>query len=331
MIKTKVYLITLIFLLATGVFAYYQTQKIPTKMTTPLNESFIVKRGSSFSVAATSLEENGVIQHALLFKLLAKQRQQDHLLKPGKYDLSQSMSMDSLLNMLTSGDVITHSVTLIEGWTFKKFKAHLATNNQLVSRIADMTDAQIMQAIGAPKLHPEGQFAPDTYHYEEGDSDLDILQRSFNRQQQLINASWKSRNPDGLLKTLQEALILASIIEKETGQGGERTKISGVFHNRLRLGMKLQTDPTVIYGMGDLYKGNIKRVHLRTDTPYNTYTRYGLPPTPIAMPGSASIVAALNPSKTKSLYFVGKGDGTHYFSKDLAEHNRAVAKYQLGQ
>ena len=329
--KTKILSSIVILCLIVGVFVYYQVQQIHTHMTSSITETFIVKRGSSFSKAATALEEQGVIKNALLFKLLAKKRQQDHLLKPGEYNLQKSISLGDLLTKLTNGDVIARSVTLIDGWTFETFRVHLNKQDVLIARTEAMTNAQIMAEIGFPNLHPEGQFAPDTYQYQKGDSDLDILKRSFKRQQQLIESAWKNKKSTPFIKTKEEALTLASIIEKETGQGGERTEISGVFHNRLRIGMKLQTDPTVIYGMGKLYKGNIKRVHLRTDTPYNTYTRYGLPPTPIAMPGKASIAAALNPNKTKSLYFVGKGDGTHYFSKNLVEHNRAVAKYQLGR
>jgi len=329
--KTKIITSIIMLSLVLGAFVYYQAQQISTQMTSPLENNFIVKRGSSFSAAATALEEQGAIENALLLKLLAKKRQLDHLLKPGEYNLKQSMSLGDLLTKLTDGDVIAYSVTLIDGWTFKDFRAHLAKQERLVIRTKAMTDKQIMAAIGEPKIHPEGQFAPDTYQYQQDDTDIDILKRSFKRQQDLLEAAWQAKAPSPFIKTKQEALTLASIIEKETGQGGERMEISGVFHNRLRIGMKLQTDPTVIYGMGELYKGNIKRIHLRTDTPYNTYTRYGLPPTPIAMPGKASITAALNPSKTKSLYFVGKGDGTHYFSKNLAEHNRAVSKYQLGR
>lgn len=318
-------------LLVIGGFAYYQAQQIINQTTTATDTHFVVKRGSSFSATARALEQAGIIQHAWALKALAKQQGKDHLLKPGEYDLSQVLSLGELLNKLTNGDVITHTVTLIDGWTYQQFKVHLAKQEHLIVATQDLSDAQIMQAVGAPDTHPEGQFAPETYQFEKGDSDLDILKRSFNRQQQVIDKAWEERVESPHIKNKQSALTLASIIEKETGKASERKEISGVFHNRLRIGMRLQTDPTVIYGMGDLYKGNIKRIHLRTDTPYNTYTRYGLPPTPIAMPGKASIEAALDPATTKALYFVGKGDGSHYFSKNLKEHNRAVAKYQLGK
>ena len=329
--KTKIISSIVLLVIIFSGFAYYHARQLPNQMTSAITETFVVKRGASFSTAAKALEEQGVIKNAFLFKLLAKKRQQDHLLKSGEYNLQKSVSLGDLLTKLTDGDVIIHSVTLIDGWTFQNFRTHLAKQELLVINTDEMTNEQIMDAIGAPKTNPEGQFAPDTYQFQKGDSDLDILKRSFKRQQELVDLAWQNRQPSPHIKTKEEALTLASIIEKETGQGGERAEISGVFYNRLRIGMKLQTDPTVIYGMGKLYKGNIKRVHLRTDTPYNTYTRYGLPPTPIAMPGKASITAALNPKKTKSLYFVGKGDGTHYFSKNLAEHNRAVTKYQLGR
>ncbi len=299
--------------------------------TQPLQQNLLVPKGVGVSWIANELEQQGVIKNALLFQALTKFKGQENQLKAGEYDLNESLTMPELLDKLTSGDVIYNQVTLIEGWSFKQFKEHLIKQTKLEKELAELSDSEIMQRMGAEKLHPEGQFAPDTYQYQLGDSDLDVLKQSYLNMQNLLDETWSKRQPSKHIKTRQQALILASIIEKETGQASERTTISGVFHNRLRIGMKLQTDPTVIYGMGDKYKGNIKRIHLRTDTPYNTYTRYGLPPTPIAMPGRASIEAALNPVETDALYFVGKGDGSHYFSKTLKQHNRAVARYQLGK
>jgi UPF0755 protein len=187
-----------------------------------------------------------------------------------------------------------------------------------------------MRELGMPGKSPEGLFAPQTYFYQKGDSDFDVLKQAFERLDAVAEDAWNNRAEDVQVESKYQLITLASIIEKETGAAFERPTISGVFNNRLKIGMRLQTDPTVIYGMGESYDGNIRRRDLRTDTPYNTYTRYGLPPTPIAMPGEAAIRAAANPEQTDSLYFVGKGDGTHYFSKTLSEHNNAVVKYQLG-
>ena len=239
-----------------------------------------------------------------------------------------------MIEKLEQGDVINYQITLIDGWSFKQFKQHLIKDNRLKQTIESLNDQEILKKIGATETHPEGLFAPETYFFQKGDSDLDILKRSYDKQQENLSGAWQTHQNSAHQKYISspyEALILASIIEKETGKESERETISGVFYNRLKIGMKLQTDPTVIYGMGDKFDGNIRRKDLRTDTPYNTYTRYGLPPTPIAMPGKASILAALNPQKTKAIFFVGKGDGSHYFSKTLKEHNRAVAKYQLGK
>ena len=297
-------------------------------------ESFVVPKGKGFSWVANQLEQQGIIDNAMTFKLLQRIRYPAINVKAGEFDLSQPFSQKELIEKLDKGDVIIYQVTLIDGWSFKQFKQHLIKEKDLVKEIAQLSDKEILQLVGAKETHPEGLFAPETYFFQKGDSDLDILKRSYAKQQENLDIAWQSHQNSTNQKyidTPYKALILASIIEKETGKESERETISGVFYNRLKVGMKLQTDPTVIYGMGDNYKGNIRRKDLRTDTPYNTYTRYGLPPTPIAMPGKASILAALNPEKTKAIFFVGKGDGSHYFSITLKEHNKAVAKYQLGR
>jgi UPF0755 protein len=221
-------------------------------------------------------------------------------------------------------------LTLIEGKTYKEYLAKLKSQRLLVDQLEGMSNAQIMRSVGSPGMHPEGQFAPQTYFFHKGATDLDVLKQAHTTQQNILKDAWAQRSDDVEVTTPYQLLTLASIIEKETGAAIERPIISGVFNNRLRIGMKLQTDPTVIYGMGDAYRGNIRRKDLTTDTQYNTYTRYGLTPTPIAMPGEAAINAAANPEKTKALYFVGKGDGTHRFSENLRQHNNAVIKYQLG-
>jgi UPF0755 protein len=239
-------------------------------------------------------------------------------------------SIPEVVDLLEQGKVIQYSITLIEGKTFKEYKGLLESQKLLVDAIADMSDADIMRKLGAIGKKPEGLFAPQTYYFKKGDTDFDVLEQSFKRQAKLLERIWADRADDVQVKTPYQLLTLASIIEKETGADEERPTISGVFNKRLRIGIKLQTDPTVKYGMGESYDGNIRRKDLRTDTEYNTYTRYGLTPTPIAMPGEAALIAAANPEATEALYFVGKGDGTHYFSKTLKEHNNAVIKYQLG-
>ena len=302
------------------------------------NENFNVPKGKGFSWVANQLEAKGVISNALTFKLLQRVKYPSIQIKAGEFKLDESLSQAQLIEKLDKGEVITYQITLIDGWSFKQFKQHLTKDNQLLKKATNMSDQDILNAIGAKESHLEGLFAPETYFFQKGDSDLDILKRSYEKQQTNLASAWEVFEKDERNQPFQKhidspykALILASIIEKETGKESERETISGVFYNRLKIGMKLQTDPTVIYGMGDSYKGNIRRKDLRTDTIYNTYTRYGLPPTPIAMPGKASILAALQPKNTPALYFVGKGDGSHYFSKTLKEHNRAVAKYQLGR
>jgi UPF0755 protein len=222
-------------------------------------------------------------------------------------------------------------VTLVEGWNFRQVRDALTSAESLKSQTRDMTNDGLMAALGATGTHPEGQFFPDTYTYAKGSSDLALLKRAQRAQAKHLQAAWSQRSPDSPLKTPEEALILASIVEKETGRASDRAMVAGVFVNRLRLGMPLQTDPTVIYGLGEKYDGKLHRRDLQTDTPYNTYTRSGLPPTPIAMPGKASLLAAVLPNPTKALYFVARGDGSSQFSATLEEHNRAVNKYQRGQ
>lgn len=331
--STKLWL-SMIFMIGVLIaFAWHQSKQIGAKQITPSEQLLLVNNGSSVNTLSRQLEKQGIIKNALHLKLLAKQQGNAHKLKAGEYDISQAMSLNELWQKLVKGEVLNYKVRFVEGWDFKTLRAYLAEVPNIKHLTKDLSHKQIMQKLGAKRLHPEGQFAPNTFFYQKGASDLSILKQSFILQKQVVDNEWKKvkKSNKKHIKTAYQALILASIIEKETGKASERREISGVFHNRLEVGMKLQTDPTVIYGMGDTYKGNIKRIHLRTDTPYNTYTRYGLPPTPIAMPGNAAIHAALNPLTTKAFYFVGKGDGSHYFSKNLAEHNRAVAKYQLGQ
>ena len=305
-----------------------------SKPSKSVQEILTIPKGKGFSWVANELERQEIIPNATTFKLLQRLKYPNITIKAGEFNLSQSYSQQELIEKLERGDVIVYQTTLIDGWSFKQFKQHLTKEKRLAQTINSLTNKEILTKVGAAESHPEGLFAPETYFFQKGDSDLDILKRSYNKQQENLKEAWQAHQNSGNQKYISspyEVLILASIIEKETGKESEREIISGVFYNRLKIGMKLQTDPTVIYGMGENFNGNIRRKDLRTDTPYNTYTRYGLPPTPIAMPGKASILAALQPKQTKALFFVGKGDGSHYFSESLKEHNRAVAKYQLGR
>jgi UPF0755 protein len=236
-----------------------------------------------------------------------------------------------LLRKLVRGEEALRSVTLVEGWTFRQVLDALAKAEQLKPQTQGMTSDAIMQALGMPGLAAEGRFFPDTYTYSKGSPDLAVLKRAARAMDKKLAWAWEQRSPQTPLQTPEQALILASIVEKETGRSADRTMVSSVFNNRLRIGMRLQTDPTVIYGLGDSFDGNLRKKDLLTDTPWNTYTRAGLPPTPIAMPGKASLLAAVQPAPSKALYFVARGDGTSAFSASLDEHNRAVNKYQRGQ
>lgn len=252
-------------------------------------------------------------------------------IRAGSYEIGAGTTPRALLAKMVRGDETLATVRLIEGWTFRQFRAELARAEALKPTTAGMTDAQIMEALGSPGLAPEGRFYPDTYAYSKGSADLAVLRRAHRAMKQRVDEAWAGRAPDLPLRTPDEVLILASIVEKETGAEAERGLVAAVFVNRLRIGMPLQTDPTVIYGLGEAFDGNLRRRDLQTDTPFNTYTRPGLPPTPIAMPGAASLRAAVRPEASKALYFVARGNGTSEFSETLAEHNRAVNKYQRGR
>lgn len=247
----------------------------------------------------------------------------------GEYQLGPGDTLLTVLARLEQGEVIQRTFTLVEGWNIRELRAALAELPGLAHETRDWDDGRLMQALGQPDWHPEGWFAPDTYFYVKGDADLTVLRRAFERQQALLEDVWEQRQPGLPLDSAYEALILASIVEKETGVPDERGEIAGVFVSRLRKGMRLQTDPTVIYGMGADYQGNIRRRDLRTPTPYNTYVIKGLPPTPIAMPGADALLAAVQPEDTEALFFVARGDGSHQFSATLEEHEAAVRRYQL--
>ncbi|MBT8141526.1 MAG: endolytic transglycosylase MltG [Gammaproteobacteria bacterium] len=323
-------LLLVVLLLSAGLYVWYQDALVsPLNIATSENYTLNIKKGDTLNAVARRLENDGIISNALLIRLHAKQQNQAHKIKAGQYVLDNKLNIPELLIKLVEGKVVLEQITIPEGLTFREMLALLHNNSNIIPSLKDKSDAEIMLAIGQADVTPEGQFLPETYRFAKGTEDRVILKQSFNAMQEVLKAAWENRNPDIEIKTPYEALILASIIEKETGVFDEQATIAGVFNSRLRIGMRLQTDPTVIYGMGDRYTGNIRKRDLQTDTPYNTYTRSGLPPTPIALPGKNAIMAALNPEQHKKLYFVatGDGDGRHYFSESLAEHQLAVQRY----
>lgn len=302
---------------------------LPMSLDSPTVE-FSIRPGTSLRAAARQMEQAGVPVYPGAFAMLARVAGQQRAIKAGNYEIPTRISRWELLRRLTAGEVMLADITLVEGWTLRQMRAALAAHPGVRQDSAGLSERELMARLGAPDLHPEGQFFPDTYLFARGESDLAILGRAHRAMRNRLESAW-SRRASGLpFKSGYEALILASIVEKETGVAAERGIIAGVFVNRLRLGMPLQTDPTVIYGLGPSFDGNLRRRDLVTDTPYNTYTRGGLPPTPIANPGMAALLAAVNPEATSALYFVSRGDGTHVFSRTLEEHNRAVSRYQRG-
>jgi UPF0755 protein len=291
--------------------------------------TFEVPRGASTRSVASTLHARGLLDQPQIWVVWSRLTRSDSALKAGEYELQPGLTPRGLLALLSSGQVLLHSITFIEGSTFADVRNALVASDAVNNENVNRSDADIMRALGEPEVHPEGQFFPDTYRFPRGTTDLELLTIAHRRLQDELNKAWAQRAADLPLASAYEALILASIVEKETALERERAQIAGVFVERLRRGMRLQTDPTVIYGMGVSYDGNIRRADLSRDTPYNTYTRPGLPPTPIAMPSLESLHAAVQPDVSGALFFVatGVGDGSHYFSKTLAEHNLAVRRY----
>ena len=290
-----------------------------------------IEHGTSADTVADVVVDSGVALPVVLlqswFRLSGKARH----IKAGSYEITLGTTPRTLLTMLVRGDQTLKSVTLVEGWNFKQVRTALKKQEHLSPDTQAASPEMIMEKIGMSGIHPEGRFIPDTYTYAKGASDVSVLKRAARAMDKRIATAWAMRSPDTPLKTANEALILASIVEKETGKPTDRAQIAGVFTNRLRINMRLQTDPTVIYGLGDAFDGNLRKRDLRADTPYNTYTRAGLPPTPIAMPGRAAMLAAVQPASTQAFYFVARGDGSSQFSANLDEHNRAVNKYIRGK
>jgi UPF0755 protein len=315
----------LLVLLATAGAAYYayRPMQLPA---TPFE--FELKQGANLKGMAHQLSQAGLLEHEWAFVWLTRLLGKSSEIKAGYYALQRPVSPMELLEIFHRGEVVQRNLSIIEGWTFKQFRAALNANPDLQHVTLDLTDAEILQRIGATETHPEGLFFPDTYRFAAGSRDLVIFERAYKNMQSRLNAAWELRDHDLPLQTPYQALILASIVEKETGTPSDRHMIAAVFINRLRKGMRLQTDPTVIYGLGDKFDGNLRKRDLLADTPYNTYTRHGLTPTPISLPGHAALHAALHPAQTDALYFVARGDGSSHFSSSLIAHNRAVDQFQ---
>lgn len=308
-----------------GWMGYFATQPLALQAS-PLD--FTVKAGSTLRSASRQIEEAGVAMPAWQFTLLGRALGKAAEIKAGSYQLAEGVTPLKLLEKLTRGDVTQAEIVLLEGWTFRQMRAALDAHAHVRHDTAGLTERQIMEKLGAEGT-AEGRFFPDTYLFAKGSSDLEVLKRSYRQMEKLLLTEWERRQANLPYASPYEALIMASIVEKETGQSQDRAQIASVFINRLKKCMLLQTDPTVIYGLGERFDGNLRKRDLQADGPYNTYTRTGLPPTPIAMPGLASIQATLHPARTDAYYFVARGDGSSQFSRTLEEHNRAVAKYQL--
>ncbi len=294
-----------------------------------LPAGFEIPPGTGFRAAAQRIENAGVGVGRLQFELLARALGRAQDIKAGSYELSAAVTPPELLDKLTRGDVTQAELKLIEGWNFRQFRAALDSHPNVRHDSQGLGDAALLEKLQATEKHPEGLFFPDTYLFAKGSSDLRILRRAYDAMQRHLATEWAARAANAPYKTPYDALIMASIVEKETGRAADREQIAGVLANRLRIGMLLQADPTVIFGLGEKFDGNLKRIHLQTDGPYNSYLRPGLPPTPIAAAGVAALRAALRPAQTDALYYVARGDGSSVFSRTLEEHNRAVRKYQL--
>ena len=295
----------------------------------PGMEIYAVKPGMTLRAFARELSSRGVLPESHSFVWLAYLTGHQRDLKSGEYRFRNGMTARELLEQIVAGRVIEYPVVLVEGWTFRQFLDAIEEAPKLTHTLIGLPPRAIMERLGHKGEHPEGRFFPDTYYYSSGQTELAILANAYDKMQKLLQQEWEKRDNNLPLRDAYEALILASIVEKETGRADERRLIAGVFVNRLRHGMRLQTDPTVIYGMGESFDGNLRLKDLRRDTPYNTYTRTGLPPTPVAMPGKESLQAVMHPVINGALFFVSRGDGSHDFSATLEEHNKAVIKYQM--
>lgn len=315
--------------IAGGAAFWLQEDSVTQKLAITSDYLLDVPAGSTPNALFSHLEAEGLIQSAFWLRLHWRLNYQGKNLHVGEYRLTPGMDVKQVIEKWLRGDIVQYRVTLVEGHNIRQIRAALAANEHLTQTLGDVSNAELMERLGKRGIHPEGQFFPDTYQFTKGQTDFELLKQAHQRLEKVLAQEWQERADNLPLKNPQEALVLASIIEKETGVASERSEISGVFVRRLNKGMKLQTDPTVIYGMGERYQGRIRSADLKQATPYNTYVIQGLPPTPIAMVGREAIHAALHPKEGRSLFFVAKGDGSHYFSETLREHNKAVNEYQL--
>jgi UPF0755 protein len=290
--------------------------------------AYVLPPGGSLSRVAKDLAAHGVLENPRSLVIYARWNGQAGAIKAGEYRIEAGTTAIGLLDQLVAGRVVQHALTLVEGWTYAQMMAVIEADDRLEHTLTGLAAEDVMARLGFPGVHPEGRFFADTYHFPRGTTDVEFLRRAYAAMRSYVESAWAGREEGLPFATPDEALTLASIVEKETGEAGERPRIAGVFVERLRKGMRLETDPTVIYGMGDAFDGNLRRRDLRTDTPYNTYVRKGLPPTPIAMPGAAAIDAVMHPHVDGALFFVSKGDGSHHFSATYEEHQRAVDRYQ---
>ena len=300
----------------------------PIELAAPAVE-FSISPGSTLRAATRQIVAAGVPVEEGKFIVLARAQGANARVKAGSYNVATGVTPLALLRKITRGDYAQGEILFVEGWTFRQMRDAMESHPDLKGDSQNLSEAEVMAKLGAPNAAPEGMFFPDKYVFAKGSSDLAVLARAYRAMQKHLLSAWAQRAPDLPIADPYQALILASIVEKETGKASDRAQMAGVFVNRLRLGMKLQTDPSVIYGLGEQFDGNLRKRDLEADTPFNTYTRLGLPPRPIAMPGLASLNAVMHPAQTPALYFVSRGDGTSEFSRTLDEHNRAVAKYQL--
>lgn len=322
------FLLALVTIAAGSGYLYWHWEKDPLPIGTQARDVEIMP-GESLRHVAQQFAQQGLLVHGWDLIAYARLHEAAGGLRAGEYQVEPGTTVAGLLALLRSGKVVMHSLTLVDGWTFKQVLATVEQEPNLTHTLANLSQAEVAAKLGIQGDSVEGQIMPDTYQFPRGTSDVAFLKRAHEALQQALDAAWEQRAQDLPYRDAYDALVMASVVEKETGQAAERAKIAGVFVRRLQKGMKLQSDPTVIYGLGDAYDGDITLKDLRTDTPYNSYTRHGLPPTPICMPGRPAIEAALHPEAGNALYFVARGDGTHVFSATLKEQNAAVEKYQL--
>lgn len=320
------FLLLLVVVLGTGAGAAWWWQQPIDLAATPAE--FRIANGSSAKSAAQQMRGAGVNVSPTLFAWAARALGRAGQIKAGSYEVGQGITPATLLEKLTRGDVSQSSLTIVEGWTFRQIRAALASNTELEHDTQGLSDEEVLAQLGSENKAAEGLFMPDTYLFDKHSKESDVLRRAYMAMQKQLDLAWAGRDEKLPIRTPYEALILASLVEKESGVASDRAMIASVFANRLRKGMLLQTDPSVIYGLGERFDGNLRKRDLLADTPYNTYTRVGLPPTPIAAPGRDALAAALNPPSSNYLYFVARGDGSSEFSSDLAAHNRAVARFQ---